>query len=117
MTLLVGGESPWLMPTETPGTIYFPALSAVPPVAAPPAVLGLRVLLAGPVGPEPSLNQSRPRPPRNRSNTPGPPPARVPAAAASCSPSPAVIWPTPRLNRTRERISSCGTEGTEYNLI
>src|SRR5260370_15488082 len=117
VTLLVGGESPWLTPTETPGATYFPALSAVPPVAEPVAARGLSVLLAGPLGPEPSLNQSRPRPPRNRSRTPGPPPARAPAAAASCSPSAAVIWPTPRLNKTRARISSCGTEGVEDNVI
>ena len=100
VTLLVGGERPWLTPTETPGAMYFPALSAVPPVAELPlAARGFRVLLAGPLGPEPSLNQSRPRPPRRRSSTPGPPPARVPAAAASCSPCAAVIWPTPRLNK------------------
>src|SRR5712692_205203 len=110
--LLVGGESPWLTPTETPGAIYFPALSAVAPAVPPPlAALGFSELLAGPVGPEPSLNQSRPRPPRKRSSTPGPPPASVPAAEASCNPCPAVIWPTPRLNRTRARISSCGTGG------
>ena len=71
MTLLVGGESPWLTPTETPGAMYFPALSAVPLVAPPLAARGFRVLLAGPLGPEPSLNQSRPRPPRKRSSTPG----------------------------------------------
>ena len=53
MILLVGGESPWLTPTETPGAIYFPALSAVP-LAAPPlaapllAALGFKVVLAGP---------------------------------------------------------------------
>src|SRR6266481_9763205 len=115
--LLVGGERPWLTPTETPGAIYFPALSAVPLAAPPLAALGFRVVLAAPDGPEPSLNQSRPRPPRKRSSTPGPPPARVPAAAASCSPSPAVIWPTPRLNSTRARISSCGTEGVEVRVI
>src|SRR5215831_1987775 len=91
VTLLVGGESPWLTPTDTPGAIYFPALSAVPPVEEPVVARGLSVLLAGPLGPEPSLNQSRPSPPRSRSKTPGPPPARVPAAAASCSPSAAVI--------------------------
>src|SRR6516162_4518185 len=110
VTLLVGGERPWLTPTETPGAIYFPALSALPPAAAPFVVLGFRVLLAGPLGPEPSLNQSRPSPPRKRSSIPGPPPARVPAAAASCSPCAAVIWPTPRPNSTRDRISSCGTD-------
>src|SRR5215468_3507701 len=86
VTLLVGGERPWLTPTETPGAMYLPALRVLPPVAAPRPARGLRVLLAGPVGFEPSLNQSRPRPPRSRSRTPGPPPARVPAAAASCSP-------------------------------
>src|SRR6266436_1894581 len=83
VTLLVGGEMPWLTPTETPGAMYFPALSAVPPVALPLAALGFRVLVAGPVGPEPNLNQSSPSPPRRRSSTPGPPPARVLAAAAS----------------------------------
>src|SRR3984893_13457970 len=116
VTLLVGGEMPWVTPTETPGAMYFPALSAVPPVALPLAALGFRVPVVGPVGPEPNLNQSRPRPPRRRSRTPGPPPARVAAAAASCSPSPAVIWPTPRLNSTRERISSCGTAGVELRV-
>jgi len=77
---------PWLTPTEDPGAMYFPALSAVPPVALPLAALGFRVLVAGPVGPEPNLNQSSPSPPRRRSSTPGPPPARVLAAAASCKP-------------------------------
>src|SRR6266852_7712987 len=92
VTLLVGGETPWLTPTETPGAMYFPALSALPLAALPLAALGFRVPVAGPVGPEPRLNQSSPRPPRRRSSTPGPPPASVLAAAASCSPSPAVIW-------------------------
>ena len=32
VTLLVGGDSPWLTPIDTPGAIYFPALSAVAPV-------------------------------------------------------------------------------------
>src|SRR5215469_8129373 len=91
VTLLVGGDSPWLTPIDTPGAIYLPALSAVAPVEEPVVVRGLRVLLASPLGPEPTLNQSRPSPPRSRSSTPGPPPARVPAAAASCSPSAAVI--------------------------
>src|ERR1700682_4217163 len=77
VTLLVGGERPWLTPTETPGATYFPALSAVPPVALPLAALGFRVPLVGPLGPEPNLNQSRPRPPRTRSSTPGAPAARV----------------------------------------
>src|ERR1700730_6134061 len=90
VTLLVGGERPWLTPTDTPGATYFPALRAVPLVAPLLAARGFRVLLAGPVGPEPSLNQSRPRPPRSRSSTPGPPPVRVLAAAASCRPSPAL---------------------------
>src|SRR5260370_16101312 len=117
MTLLVGGESPWLTPTDTPGAMYFPALTALPLVAPLLAALGFRVLLAGPLGPEPNLNQSRPRPPRKRSSTPGPPPARVLAAGASCSPSPAVIWPTPLLNSTHARISSCGTTGVEVNVI
>src|SRR5690348_11511308 len=83
VTLLVGGDSPWLTPTETPGATYLPALSAVPPVAAPFVVRGFKVLLAGPLGSEPRRNQSRPSPPRKRSSTPGPPPARVLAAAAS----------------------------------
>src|SRR6185437_3151138 len=93
VTLLVGGDRPWLTPTETPGATYFPALSAVPPVAAPLLLVarGFKVLLAAPLGPEPSLNQSRPSPPRSRSSTPGPPPARVPAAAANCTPCAAVI--------------------------
>src|SRR5271165_6954099 len=92
VTLLVGGEMPWLTPTETPGAMYFPALSAVPLVGDVLAPPGFKVPVVAPVAPEPSLNQSRPRPPRKRSRTPGPPPARVAAAAASCSPSPAVIW-------------------------
>src|SRR6266852_5124293 len=50
VTLLVGGESPWLTPTETPGAIYFPALTAVPLAAPPLAALGFSVVLAGPVG-------------------------------------------------------------------
>src|ERR671934_871385 len=76
VTLLVGGDTPWLTPTETPGAIYFPALSAVPLPAPPPAAaLGLIVPVVGPVAPEPSLNQSRARPLRRRSSTPGPPPA------------------------------------------
>src|SRR5215469_12196523 len=86
--LLVGGEMPWLTPTETPGATYFPALSAVPLAALPLAALGFRVPVVAPVAPEPTLNQSRPRPPRKRSRTPGPPAARLAAAAASCSPSP-----------------------------
>src|SRR5260370_16946067 len=103
VTLLVGGESPWLTPTETPGAIYFPALSAVPLAAPPLAALGFSEVLAGPDGPEPSLNQSRPRPPRKRSSTPRPPPARVPAGAAHASPSPPVISPTPRFTTTPPR--------------
>src|ERR1700730_2019714 len=91
VTLLVGGDTPWLTPTETPGAMYFPALSAVPP--APlllAAALGLSVPVVGLVGLEPSLNQSKPRLPRSLSSTPGPPPARVAAAPASCNPSPAL---------------------------
>src|SRR6516165_1238783 len=91
VTLLVGGEIPWLTPTETPGAMYFPALSEVPPVADVLVAPGFRVPVVGPAAPEPSLNQSRPRPPRKRSRTPGPPPARLAAAAASWSPSPAEI--------------------------
>src|SRR6201987_1700580 len=91
VTLLVGGETPWLTPTDTPGAIYFPALSPVlapePPLAAP---RGLRVPVVGLVALEPNLNQSKPRLPRSLSSTPGPPPARVAAAAASWNPSPAV---------------------------
>src|ERR1700745_1454417 len=90
VTLLVGGDTPWLTPTETPGAMYFPALSAVPLAALPLAALGLSVPVVGPVAREPILTQARPRPPRRRSSTPGPPPARVPAAAASWSPSPAL---------------------------
>src|ERR1700758_2398627 len=89
--LLVGGEIPWLTPTETPGATYFPALSAVPLAALLLVPLGCRVPVVGPVAPEPSLNQSRPRLPRKRSSTPGPPPARVAAAAASGRPPPAAI--------------------------
>src|SRR6516225_12092025 len=96
VTLLVGGEMPWLTPTETPGAMYFPALSAVPLVAVPLVAEllippGFRDPVVGPVVLEPSLNQSSPRPPRRRSRTPGPPPARLAAAAASWSPSPAEI--------------------------
>src|ERR1700746_3409254 len=80
--LLVGGEIPWLTPTETPGATYFPALRAVPLAALPLGALGFRVPGVGPVAPEPNLNQSRPRLPRKRSRTPGPPLARVAAAAA-----------------------------------
>src|SRR5438132_13821686 len=80
VTLLVGGDRPWLTPTETPGAMYFPALKEVPPVAPPLAARGFRVPVAGPVGPEPNLNQSSPRPLRRRSITPGPPPASVLAA-------------------------------------
>jgi hypothetical protein len=43
VTLLVGGEMPWLTPTETPGAMYFPALSAAPPVADVPVPAGFRV--------------------------------------------------------------------------
>src|SRR5260370_6372775 len=111
MTLLVGGESPWLTPTDTPGAMYFPALTALPLVAPLLAALGFRVLLAGPLGPEPNFNQSRPRPPRKRSSTPGPPPARGLAAGASCRPFPALIWPTPLLDSTRATSSSRGTSG------
>ena len=55
VTLLVGGETPWLTPTDTPGAIYFPALSAVPPaVLLPPAAaLGLSVPVVGLVELEP----------------------------------------------------------------
>jgi hypothetical protein len=61
VTLLVGGEAPYLTPTETPGARYFPALREVPLAALPLlAARRFRVLLAGPVGPEPKLNQSRP---------------------------------------------------------
>src|SRR3984893_2848248 len=62
VTLLVGGERPWLTPTETPGAMDFPALSAVPPVALPLAALGFRVPVAGPVGPEPNLHPVEPEP-------------------------------------------------------
>src|SRR5215469_4106884 len=85
VTLLVGGDRPWLTPTETPGAMYLPALTPAP-LAVPVVALGFRVLVAGPVGPEPNLNQSRPRLPRRRSMIPGPPPASVPAAAASSRP-------------------------------
>jgi hypothetical protein len=54
VTLLVGGDSPWLTPTETPGATYFPALRAVPLAAPPLAALGFRVPVVGPVAPEPS---------------------------------------------------------------
>src|SRR6516225_12171829 len=91
VTLLVGGEIPWLTPTETPGAMYFPALSAVPLVVELLRPPGFRVPVVGPLVLEPSLNQSRPRPPRKRSRTPGPSAARLAAAAASCSPSPAEI--------------------------
>src|ERR1700738_1670390 len=77
VTLLVGGDTPWLTPTETPGAMYFPALSAVPPV--PPllaAALGFSVPVVGLVGLEPSLKQSTPRLPRRLSSNPRPPPAR-----------------------------------------
>src|SRR5258707_231965 len=39
--LLVGGERPWLTPTETPGALYFPALSAVPLAAQTDAAADL----------------------------------------------------------------------------
>src|SRR5260370_1686648 len=106
VTLLVGGESPWLTPTDTPGAMYFPALTALPLVAPLFAALGFRVPLAGPLGPEPNLNQSRPRPPRKRSSTPGPPPVRGLAAAASSNPSPSFLCPTPLLTTPPPRTSS-----------
>src|SRR5215471_3474078 len=94
VTLLVGGDTPWLTPTETPGAIYLPALNAVLPAVLPAlplaAALGLSVPVVGLVGLEPNLNQSKPRLPRSLSSTPGPPPASVEAAAASCNPSPAL---------------------------
>src|SRR5262244_3826066 len=76
VTLLVGGDTPWLTPTETPGAMYFPALSAVLPAPVPADPLGFSVPVVGLVGLEPNLNQSKPRLPRNLSSTPGPPPAR-----------------------------------------
>src|SRR5215472_3036571 len=69
VTLLVGGEMPWLTPTETPGAMYFRALRAVPPVADVPVPAGFRVPAVAPVGPEPSLKKSRPRPPREHART------------------------------------------------
>jgi len=55
VTLLVGGDTPWLTPTETPGAMYLPALSAVPPVAVLLVALGFKVPVVAPVEPEPNL--------------------------------------------------------------
>src|SRR6266852_984758 len=52
-----------------------------------------------------------------RSSTPGPPPANVAAACATWIPWAAVIWPTPRPNSTRARISSCGIAGVEFSVM
>src|ERR1700731_3426443 len=78
VTLLVGGDTPWLTPTETPGAMYFPALSAVPPVPLLlAAALGFSVPVVGLAGVRPRPKPSKPRLPRSLSSTPGPPPARV----------------------------------------
>ena len=48
VTLLVGGDTPWLTPTETPGATYLPALSAVPEVGELLVALGFKVPVVGP---------------------------------------------------------------------
>src|SRR5215469_14618528 len=77
VSLLVGVDTPWLTPTETPGAMYLPALNAVLPAPLPLAApLGLRVPVVGLVGRGPKLTLSRRRVRRSLPSTPGRPRAR-----------------------------------------